>query len=169
MTTLDRDRSIIAQVAAKIAAETVGLNDFTHFDATTAHVFETIVALGAQTPAQAAVVAQQTAAQNAVGQAPVAPVAQVAEAFPGAQVVAPPAPQAPVAAAPQGGVPRIRKQGPWPLPEWLESQLASSKVTPGEELWDNRKDLAMFGGTKTSNIPWFKGVDSGEGVWPPKG
>lgn len=88
-----------------------------------------------------------------------------------------PAPQAAPAApapAPQqvGGTVTIKNPGNAPagepdFPEWLPTEAAKQGVSG--EVWDNRKDLPKFGGDRNPRSPWFKAVNGGDGIWPPKG
>lgn len=70
-----------------------------------------------------------------------------------------------------GGGVTIKNPGKAPagepdVPEWLASQAAAAGVSG--PVWDNRADLPQFGGDRNPKSPWFKAVDGGAGIWPPR-
>lgn len=95
----------------------------------------------------------------------------------GAEQVAPPASPAVQAPAAAGGVmPRVIKPSAvGPLEAWLPEQFAkaqnrkdpSKNVDPNEGFWDNRPSLPQNNGKGKATQPWYKGADTGNGIWPP--
>jgi hypothetical protein len=144
---MNKDQSIITQVAAKIAADLTPPYDDVNtriaswldaFDAVrealfNAHAFGEMVATPATTYTQP--VEQQ--------------VQMVTNAFP-------------TATQTQGMVGSIRIKGSQhgPIPEWLVSACAKDGVT---EVWDNRDGLAV-----NPKRPWFKAVQGEQAYWEPK-
>ena len=144
---MNKDQSIITQVAAKIAADLTPNTDSVDtnivawtqaFDAVRealfdAHAFGEMVATSATTYTQP--VEQQ--------------VQMVTNAFP-------------TATQTQGMVGSIRIKGSQhgPIPEWLVSACAKDGVT---EVWDNRDGLAV-----NPKRPWFKAVQGEQAYWEPK-
>lgn len=138
---VNKDQSIVMQVAAKIAAELTPKSDdvnanivsfATAFDAVkdlmfTEHGFsgEAII-----TPEQA--------------------VANVQQAFPNATVTT------------SGGMSvRIKGKQHGPIPEWLVTACASKGIT---EVWDNRDGLSA-----NPKRPWFKSTTTDDAFWAPRG
>ena len=145
---MNKDQSIITQVAAKIAADLTPKSDdvstnitqwATAFDAVRealfdAHAFGEMVATPTQSYTQP--LEQQ--------------VQMVTNAFPTATT------------QPSGMVGSIRIKGSQhgPIPEWLVSACAKDGVT---EVWDNRDGLAV-----NPKRPWFKAVQGDQAYWEPK-
>jgi len=138
---VNKDQSIVMQVAAKIAAELTPKSDdvnanivsfATAFDAVkdlmfTEHGFS---GESAVTPEQA--------------------VANVQQAFPNATVTT------------TGGMSvRIKGKQHGPIPEWLVTACASKGVT---EVWDNRDGLSA-----NPKRPWFKSTTTDDAFWAPRG
>jgi hypothetical protein len=138
---VNKDQSIVMQVAAKIAAELTPKSDdvnanivsfATAFDAVkdlmfTEHGFtgEAII-----TPEQA--------------------VANVQQAFPNATVTT------------SGGMSvRIKGKQHGPIPEWLVTACASKGIS---EVWDNRDGLSA-----NPKRPWFKSTTTDDAFWAPRG
>lgn len=70
-----------------------------------------------------------------------------------------------------GGTVTIKNPGNAPdgepaEPAWLQAEAASKGISG--EVWDNRKDLPRFGGERNPKSPWFKAVNGGDGIWPPR-
>lgn len=152
----NRDKSIIAQVAFKAAAEHVrGLDLETETGAST---FATVFALYANE--LFGVVNQLTGASAAVngggGGQPSAEYTQAAaenavrDAFPGTATE--PA---------NGGGVTVKGKQHGPLPQWLVDQAAAKGVT---EVWDNRDRLPQ-----SPKSPHFKATNADIPFWPPKG
>lgn len=138
---VNKDQSIVMQVAAKIAAELTPKSDdvnanivsfATAFDAVkdlmfTEHGFS---GESAVTPEQA--------------------VANIQQAFPNATVTT------------TGGMSvRIKGKQHGPIPEWLVTACASKGVT---EVWDNRDGLSA-----NPKRPWFKSTTTDDAFWAPRG
>lgn len=153
---LSKDMSIVTQVAAKIAADLVKVNE----DVNTTIVdwsiaFSAVLdALMEQHNVQSVEIAEQaiTAAfQNTTVET------QVTHSVP----------QPPRQTSVGGGV-QVAGTQHGDLPDWLAAQCAASGVT---RVWDNRDGLAQ-----NPKRPWFKAADGtknskGEDIafWPPKG
>jgi hypothetical protein len=161
-TVLDKDRMIVAQNAANAAAAIVAAEikvgvpfDTERFEQIRGDIFDVSLAL-----------AEVTLQSQEAFAAPTADaIATIGGAFPGAtNVSGTPQAAAPPAASGWGKIIKPMAEAP----PWLASQFAASGCYPGEDLWDNRKDLPEFGGKRNPKGPWFKGADSGEGIWPPR-
>jgi hypothetical protein len=140
---MDKDRQIITQVAAKIAADLVNreqdttqkLAEFTViFSQVMEIIFDTIEAG----------VSGKTAPN----------MAEVLRVFPGATEV-PTAPQAPM----DFSVTIVGQQH-GDLPDWL---IAACKRDGTTRVYDNRDGLA-----ENPKRPWFKAVETGKGYWAPR-
>ncbi len=145
---MDKDQSIITQVAAKIAADlTISGKSVSEFAATFLDVkdvlFDVIYGEQAPTPVQAQPVQQYTPQQMEAQD-----VATVQRAFPQATEIA-------FAVAVAG-----KQHGD--LPEWLIEACRRDGIT---KVYDNRDGLAA-----NPKRPWFKAVDNKEkAYWPPRG
>ena len=53
------------------------------------------------------------------------------------------------------------------IPEWFQDQLLNSKCSNIEDIDDIRKFHPDFGGPNKVTAPYFRGVNSREGIWPP--
>jgi hypothetical protein len=154
---INKDRSIVTQVAAKIAADLVVRKD---------NISETIVDWSIAFSA----VLDALSEEHGFDTEPADPAAAIATAFPNGTWVEPEPqqmPQAPRQTATGGGV-QVAGTQHGPLPDWLAAQCAASGVT---RVWDNRDSL-----TQNPKRPWFKAADGtknakGEDIafWPPKG
>lgn len=138
---MNKDQSIITQVAAKIAAdltpktESVDANIVawsTAFDAVRECLFE---AHG------------DTIATAPVASAPQDETALIQQAFPTSQPVT------------NDGV-RVKGKQHGPLPEWLFAACKRDGVT---EVWDNRDGLAA-----NPKRPWFKATTGDKAYWAPR-
>jgi hypothetical protein len=158
---INKDRSIVTQVAAKIAADLVVRKD---------NISETIVDWSIAFSAVLDALSEEHGFDTEPAQ-PADTAYVVMQAFPNT-TVAPAAepqqmPQAPRQTATGGGV-QVAGTQHGPLPDWLAAQCAASGVT---RVWDNRDSL-----TQNPKRPWFKAADGtknakGEDIafWPPKG
>lgn len=149
--TITKDESIVAQVAAKIAADLVVKNQpledvlsdwATAFQFTKEQLFE-MHSFG-----QPSATISTGGIVTASGQGNPYTINQVADAFPGSTQVS---------------SIRIRGDQHGPIPDWLEEAAARAGVT---EVYDNRNDLGPAG-----NRPHFKATTGGRDAasfWPPK-
>lgn len=150
--TINKDQSIIIQVAAKIAADLTPktddvLNNITNFVTALEATSDALLSMhgiraydegGKYLLADASESAQETA------------VAAVMQAFPNST------------SAPTGTFEvRIKGQQHGPIPAWLHKACAEKGVT---EVWDNRDGLAA-----NPKRPWFKATTGTEAFWAPKG
>jgi hypothetical protein len=148
---ISKDRSIVTQVAAKIAADLVRPSE---------DVNVTIVDWSIAFTAVLDALVQEHGFGEGGEQA-----AMIMEAFPNTVVAQPQHPVATVSTV--GGV-QVAGTQHGPLPDWLAAQCAASGVS---RVWDNRDGLAQ-----NPKRPWFKAADGtknakGEDIafWPPKG
>lgn len=146
---INKDQSIITQVAAKIAAELTPKGDdvmtnisnwLLAFDATT----DALLGKHNMTASDTAPI-METAPQQTFEQA----TAIVQQAFPTAQVVT----------AGSFGI-KVKGKQHGPIPEWLPAACASKGVT---EVWDNRDKLS-----ENAKRPWFKSTSSEDAFWAPR-
>jgi len=152
---INKDESIITQVAAKIAAELIPSTDN--------------VDMNVANWASAFITVRDTlfeAHGNAPAAAPATPVEAVQQVFPDAQVVQTPQPQ--VAPSHLGSIPAVqigvqtkgKQHGP--IPEWLAAEAAKKGIT---NVWDERDKLA-----ENPKRPWFRSTDNKDlCLWPPRG
>jgi hypothetical protein len=140
----DKDRSIVIQVAAKIAAELTPRTDNTEtllgnyavlFDGVKGILVDEI--FGDQP------VATTTQQNND------AVVERIMEAFPNSTMV-----------QDAGFSIRIKGTQHGPLPEWLPAACKAKGVT---EVWDNRDKLSQ-----NPKRPWFKSTTSDDAFWAPR-
>lgn len=61
----------------------------------------------------------------------------------------------------------VKKMKHEPLPDWFNDQLLNSKCYNDEDIEDIRKFHPNYGGSNKYNAPYFRGVKSRAGVWPP--
>jgi hypothetical protein len=159
---MNKDESIITQVAAKIAAElatSVKPDNIELATADWAVAFEIV----------------RDSIFNAVGSAPAPspapshitdiPMQQIQDVFPTATMA--PAPQQYGQAPTNMGV-QVKGTQHGELPDWLVAQCAAAGVT---QVWDNRDGLAQ-----NPKRPWFKAADGTKNArgddmafWPPRG
>lgn len=141
--TINKDQSIVMQVAAKIAADLTPRTDdvntnivafATAFEAVTDMLFTEHGFTG-----EPAVTTEQA-------------IANVQAAFPNATVQ----PE-----GTSGMTVRIKGKQHGPIPNWLVAQCAAKGVT---EVWDNRDGLAA-----NPKRPWFKSTTTNDAFWAPKG
>jgi len=143
---INKDQSIVTQVAAKIAADLTPKSEdilknienwMTAFDACTDALLKAHnVSITADAPATPA----PTTAEA---------VAIVQQAFPNATVQS------------SGMTVRIKGKQHGPMPEWLGVACANKGVS---EVWDNRDGLSA-----NPKRPWFKSTTSDDAFWPPRG
>ena len=169
---MNKDESIITQVAAKIAAELATSVKPDNIELATADwaiafdiVRDTIFASVNGNP-----VVTQSAPSPAMAPNHIPDIAmqQIQDVFPTAQ----PAPQqtyqpAP-AQAPTNMTVQVKGTQHGELPDWLVTQCAAAGVT---QVWDNRDGLAQ-----NPKRPWFKAADGTKNArgddmafWPPRG
>lgn len=145
MSTINKDQSIITQVAAKIAADLTPKTDdimtnianwVLAFDATTEAL------LGAHGMTKGGMTEEQATQA-------------IIETF-NATPVSAPAPQ-----QTSGGFQvRIKGKQHGPIPAWLNTECAKVGVT---EVWDNRDGLQA-----NPKRPWFKAVSGDQAFWEPR-
>lgn len=142
MGTINKDQSIITQVAAKIAAELTPRTEDVN-----RNVADWAVAFTAVTDAL------MDAHKTEGGVAEMPTMEAIQQVFPTATVMQ----------TNMGGGMSIRVKGKQhgPLPEWLASACAAKGVT---EVWDNRDRLA-----ENPKRPWFKSTTSNDAFWAPRG
>ena len=142
---MDKDKSIITQVAAKIASDlaihNISIDDFAEkFVGVTEVLYDAIYGPDMGEP----VVQNGTVAIHTPDVAQV--VAQVSNAFPTASV---------------DSTVRVKGKQHGPLPEWLVANASKDGIT---EVWDNRDGL-----TENPKRPWFKSTTGNKAYWPPRG
>jgi hypothetical protein len=137
---INKDQSIVMQVAAKIAADLVGRDGDIN-----QRICDWVVAHDA--------VYEHLSNQHGWTGTPTVEqvIAQVETNFPNTTVVA---------ESPLGGV-RVAGKQHGPLPDWLIKQASEAGVS---EVWDNRDQLAS-----NPKRPHFKAVQGEKAFWPPKG
>jgi hypothetical protein len=144
---INKDQSIVTQVAAKIASELTPKTDDVM-----ANIASWVIAFEATTdalltkhgmtddPNQVATTVINSATQ------------MIMEAFPDSTVVSQP--------SGNGFGVRIKGKQHGPVPEWLNAECAKKGVT---EVWDNRDGLAQ-----NPKRPWFKSTSSEDAFWAPR-
>lgn len=151
---MNKDQSIITQVAAKIAADLTPKSSDVHanivawtdaFEAVREALYEVH---GNSFGAPTAPIMTTTSTPTATNYAPQqSPEQMITNAFPTAQPA-------------MVGAIRIKGSQHGPIPEWLVSACAKDGVT---EVWDNRDGLAV-----NPKRPWFKAVSGEQAYWEPK-
>ena len=138
---MDKDRAIITQVCAKIAAD---LTDKTkEMDARLSEyavLFSTIKDIVFDEIFGDTSAAQEVPTNNVVQ--------MVQTSFTGSEAVS------------SGGSVSIKGTTHGPVPEWLIKACKRDGVT---EVWDNRDGLSA-----NPKRPWFKAVEGGAGFWEPR-
>lgn len=138
---MDKDRAIITQVAAKLAAHLTNpnqpvddrLSEWTVlFGSIDEILMDRIGAVGSAAAQNANVVEMVRQTFNATDASP-----------------------------PVVGAVQIAGKQHGPVPDWLIKACARDGV---EKVWDNRDGLAV-----NPKRPWFKAVDGDKAYWPPKG
>jgi hypothetical protein len=145
MNTQDKDRSIVIQVAAKIAAELTPRND--NMDTLLGNyavLFDGVKGILVDEIFGDQPVATNTQQNND------AVVERIMEAFPNSTMV-----------QDAGFSIRVKGTQHGPLPEWLASACRAKGVT---EVWDNRDKLSQ-----NPKRPWFKSTTSDDAFWAPRG
>jgi hypothetical protein len=144
---INKDQSIVTQVAAKIASELTPKTDDV-----LANIASWVIAFEATTdalltkhgmtddPNQVATTVINTATQ------------MIMEAFPDSTVVSQP--------SGNGFGVRIKGKQHGPIPEWLNAECAKKGIT---EVWDNRDGLAA-----NPKRPWFKSTSTEDAFWAPR-
>jgi hypothetical protein len=144
---INKDQSIVTQVAAKIASELTPKTDDVM-----ANIASWVIAFEATTdalltkhgmtddPNQVATTVINTATQ------------MIMEAFPDSTVVSQP--------SGNGFGVRIKGKQHGPIPEWLNAECAKKGIT---EVWDNRDGLAA-----NPKRPWFKSTSTEDAFWAPR-
>lgn len=144
---INKDQSIVTQVAAKIASELTPKTDDV-----LANIASWVIAFEATTdalltkhgmtddPNQVATTVINSATQ------------MIMEAFPDSTVVSQP--------SGNGFGVRIKGKQHGPVPEWLNAECAKKGIT---EVWDNRDGLAQ-----NPKRPWFKSTSSEDAFWAPR-
>lgn len=144
---INKDQSIVTQVAAKIASELTPKTDDV-----LANIASWVIAFEATTdalltkhgmtddPNQMEVTVINSATQ------------MIMEAFPDSTVVSQP--------SGNGFGVRIKGKQHGPIPEWLNAECAKKNVT---EVWDNRDGLAQ-----NPKRPWFKSTSTEDAFWAPR-
>lgn len=144
---INKDQSIVTQVAAKIASELTPKTDDVM-----ANIASWVIAFEATTdalltkhgmtddPNQVATTVINSATQ------------MIMEAFPDSTVVSQP--------SGNGFGVRIKGKQHGPIPEWLNAECAKKGIT---EVWDNRDGLAA-----NPKRPWFKSTSTEDAFWAPR-
>jgi hypothetical protein len=144
---INKDQSIVTQVAAKIASELTPKTDDV-----LANIASWVIAFEATTdalltkhgmtddPNQVATTVINSATQ------------MIMEAFPDSTVVSQP--------SGNGFGVRIKGKQHGPIPEWLNAECAKKGIT---EVWDNRDGLAA-----NPKRPWFKSTSTEDAFWAPR-
>ena len=145
---VNKDQSIIMQVAAKIASELTPKTD---------NVNTNIVAFNEAYEAVCDIIL--TSQGMTTDPVPTSPQAQAPASAPtDEQLFTQSFPEAKPAS---GFSVRIKGKQHGPIPEWLNEQCAMKGVT---EVWDNRDGL-----TANPKRPWFKSTTTNDAFWAPKG
>ena len=145
---VNKDQSIIMQVAAKIAVDLVPKTDDVNMNIVTFHqAYEAVceIILTSQGIATGSAPAPATEAQQ---------VEMVQQAFPEAVEI----PRNERVS--DGFQVRIKGKQHGPIPQWLADECAKKGVT---EVWDNRDGLAA-----NPKRPWFKSTTTNDAFWEPK-
>jgi len=139
---LNKDQSIITQVAAKIAADlTVGKGEYTVNDWADCFEFVQEALFKAHGFNDSATVAESTLVATFGGAEPVSrPVSNMNS---------------------NTGSVRVKGTQHGPLPEWLITEASNAGIT---EVWDNRDKLS-----ENPKRPWFKAVNGDKAFWAPRG
>lgn len=169
---INKDESIITQVAAKIAAElatSVKPDNIELATADWAIAFDIVrdsifAAVNGTAP-----VGNPVVTQAAPTHLPDIPMQQVQDVFPTATMAPAPQPHYPQPAqAPTNMTVQVKGTQHGDLPDWLVTQCAAAGVT---QVWDNRDGLAQ-----NPKRPWFKAADGTKNArgddmafWPPRG
>lgn len=139
---LNKDQSIITQVAAKIAADlTIGKGDYSISDWADAFDFVQETLFNAHGFNTTDTVAEAT----------------LAETFGSVEPVSRPV----IPMNTSNGSVRVKGTQHGPLPEWLIAEASKAGVT---EVWDNRDKLS-----ENPKRPWFKAVNGDKAFWQPRG
>ena len=144
---INKDQSIVTQVAAKIASELTPKTDDVM-----ANIASWVIAFEATTDALLTKHGM-TDDPNQVATTVINSATQMfMEAFPDSTVVSQP--------SGNGFGVRIKGKQHGPVPEWLNAECAKKGVT---EVWDNRDGLAQ-----NPKRPWFKSTSSEDAFWAPR-
>jgi hypothetical protein len=145
---VNKDQSIIMQVAAKIAVDLVPKTDDVNLNIVTFHqAYEAVCDIILTSQGITAGAPAQTDAQQ---------VAMVQQAFPEAVEM----PRNERVSDGNGLTVRIKGKQHGPIPQWLVDECAKKGVT---EVWDNRDGLAA-----NPKRPWFKSTTSNDAFWEPR-
>lgn len=160
---MNKDESIITQVAAKIAAELATSVKPDSIELATA---DWAVAFDIVRDSIFAAVGGAPAPSPAPSHITDIPMQQVQDVFPTATMA--PAPQQYSHPAPTNMGVEVKGTQHGALPDWLTAQCAAAGVT---QVWDNRDGLAQ-----NPKRPWFKAADGTKNArgddmafWPPRG
>lgn len=153
---VNKDQSIIMQVAAKIAVDLVPKTDDVNLNIVTFHqAYEAVcdIILTSQG-------INTTGAGTTTSATPVyaesQQVAMIQQTFPEAVEM----PRNERVSDGNGLTVRIKGKQHGPIPQWLVDECAKKGVT---EVWDNRDGLAA-----NPKRPWFKSTTSNDAFWEPK-
>jgi hypothetical protein len=146
---MDKDRAIVIQVAAKIAAELTNMNQGLDDRVSEyAVLFSTVEGILLDS-------IFGSSAESGASSAP-----SVMSEVQAEEVIRSTFNASPVVAVGGGEIEIAGKQH-GPLPDWLISAARRDGVS---KLWDNRDGL-----TANPKRPWFKAVEGGKAYWPPRG
>jgi len=143
----DKDRSIVIQVAAKIASELTP-KDTTNMDTMLGNY--AVLFDGVKGILIDEIFGDQPTTAPSIQDNNDAVVQQIMQAFPNTTVV-----------QDAGFSIRVKGTQHGPLPEWLASACRAKGVT---EVWDNRDKLSQ-----NPKRPWFKSTTSDDAFWVPRG
>jgi hypothetical protein len=144
---INKDQSIVTQVAAKIASELTPKTDDV-----LANIASWVIAFEATTDALLTKHGM-TDDPNQMSATVINSATQmIMEAFPDSTVVSQP--------SGNGFGVRIKGKQHGPIPEWLNAECAKKGIT---EVWDNRDGLAA-----NPKRPWFKSTSTEDAFWAPR-
>lgn len=145
---VNKDQSIIMQVAAKIASElTPKTNDVNANIVAFNEAYEAVCDIILTSQGMSNTAPAMTPAPAPVASAPSAE-QMIQQSFPEAKPTT-------------GFTVSIKGKQHGPIPEWLNEQCAMKGVT---EVWDNRDGLQA-----NPKRPWFKSTTTNDAFWAPKG
>ena len=163
---INKDESIITQVAAKIAAELATSVKPDNIELATADWAVAFDIVRDSIFAAVNGTSNHVVTQPAPNHITDIPMQQIQDVFPTATVE--PAPQQYAQPAPTNMGVQVKGTQHGELPDWLVAQCAAAGVT---QVWDNRDGLAQ-----NPKRPWFKAADGTKNArgddmafWPPRG
>lgn len=144
---MNKDQSIITQVAAKIAADlTPPHDDVNTRIASWLDAFDAVREALFNAHGDSIATAQNVAPTTTTSATPMQEQAMIQQAFP--------------TAAPASFEVRVKGKQHGPLPEWLITACQRDGVS---EVWDNRDSIAA-----NPKRPWFKATSGDKAYWQPR-